>query len=354
MKKLSLSAAFFLLIHWIVVAQTAPDFTVTDAHGNVHRLYQDYLNQGKTVVLELFFTTCPPCNAIAPQVEQLYRDWGSGGGDVEFIALSTLASDTDAKVRNYESQHNHTFPAVSPQGGSLTANQPYRDGTFGLYFGTPTFVVIAPNKSVNYDVRGNGMAGTIQAIDAAIAATGAVKTTQFSEISGIVTTFKGRPIPGVRVSIWGQPDLVDSTDETGHFSITMEIREGVEYELNAEKSGAFTSGITTLDLVLLKKHVLKVDTFKSLFQLYMADANLNHAISTIDIVQFTKLVLRVQTTLPNRQSPWLFLNALADFDDYYTNPSGVFGIPFNSDSNLDQLNFVGIKSGDLNDSSPLD
>jgi hypothetical protein len=42
-----------------------------------------------------------------------------------------------------------------------------------LYNGTPTFVVIAPNGTVNYDVFGFNFQGTIDAIDAAIAATGA-------------------------------------------------------------------------------------------------------------------------------------------------------------------------------------
>jgi thiol-disulfide isomerase/thioredoxin len=53
----------------------APDFTVTDSHGNVHHLYADYLNQGKTVMIEVFFTTCPPCNSIAPYLEPLYQEW---------------------------------------------------------------------------------------------------------------------------------------------------------------------------------------------------------------------------------------------------------------------------------------
>jgi len=32
-------------------AQQAPDFDLTDIDGNQHRLYQDYLDQGKTVLL---------------------------------------------------------------------------------------------------------------------------------------------------------------------------------------------------------------------------------------------------------------------------------------------------------------
>lgn len=35
---------------------TAVDFTVTDTQGNVHNLFS-YLNEGKFVVLDFFFTT---------------------------------------------------------------------------------------------------------------------------------------------------------------------------------------------------------------------------------------------------------------------------------------------------------
>jgi len=54
-------------------AQVAPDFTVTDIDGQVHHLYADYLNQGKTVMIKIMFTTCPPCHSIAPFMEPLYQ-----------------------------------------------------------------------------------------------------------------------------------------------------------------------------------------------------------------------------------------------------------------------------------------
>ncbi len=68
--------------------QQAPDFTVTDTDGQVHHLYADYLNQGKTVMIKIFFTTCPPCNSIAPQMEPFYKEWGAGQNDVEFFEMT--------------------------------------------------------------------------------------------------------------------------------------------------------------------------------------------------------------------------------------------------------------------------
>ncbi|MEO6133330.1 MAG: redoxin domain-containing protein, partial [Saprospiraceae bacterium] len=98
-------------------AQPAPNFMITDSWGSPHRLYEDYLDQGKTVVIELFFAACPPCNQIAPYVETLYQNWGSGQEEVQFLELSILSSDTDAKVNAYKASHDTSYPAASAQGG---------------------------------------------------------------------------------------------------------------------------------------------------------------------------------------------------------------------------------------------
>ena len=165
-------------------SQAAPDFTVTDSWGQSHSLYADYLNQGKTVLIKVFYAACPPCNEIAPHLETLYQEWGGGDADVQFIELSIKQTDTDAIVNAYKSNHSTTYPAVGGQGGSVQAVQVYKDGTYGIYYGTPTFVVIAPDGSVNYNVDGIGVSATIQAIDAAIAATGALGTTGIDDPNG--------------------------------------------------------------------------------------------------------------------------------------------------------------------------
>ncbi len=158
----------------VAVGQNAPDFTVTDSHGVTHHLYADYLNHGKTVLIKIFFTTCPPCNAIAPYMQPLYEDWGAGDYDVEFFELSDKNFDTNTLVNGYETNYGQTFPAAGVEGGSLAAVQPYEQGQFGPFYGTPTFIVVAPDGSMQYDIRGLNNAETIAMVNAAIAATGAM------------------------------------------------------------------------------------------------------------------------------------------------------------------------------------
>jgi thiol-disulfide isomerase/thioredoxin len=196
-------------------AQLAPDFTITDSDGQEHTLYADYLNQGKTVLIEVFFTTCPPCNAFAPHMEPMYMEWGSGQYDVEFFDLSNKSFDTDALVNAYTANHGHTYPAAGVDGGSLQAVAPYQSGTFGPFFGTPTFIVIAPDGTVQFDIKGSNSTQTVAMIHAAIAATGA----EMPECTNSYAIAESL-CPGESVTIHGEvfdepgayQQLVESTD----------------------------------------------------------------------------------------------------------------------------------------------
>ena len=167
---------FLSLIGLSLFAQVAPDFTVTDTKGVEHKLYADYLDQGKTVVLDLFFVDCPPCNELAPLMEPLYQEWGAGQHDVEFISLTSMSGDDDVKVIGFEEQHGTTWPAVSADGGGPEAQAPYTDGSYGPFYGYPTLVIIAPDRSVQFDAWVNGnFPATIDLLDEWISNTGVSK-----------------------------------------------------------------------------------------------------------------------------------------------------------------------------------
>lgn len=155
-------------------SQEAPNFKVTDTHGVEHSLYEDYLDKGTTVVLDLFFVDCPPCSALAPLLEESYQQWGAGQGDVQFISLTSKVEDNDANVLAFEMEHGTTWPAVSSEGSGPTAVQLYTTGQWGTFTGFPTLVVIAPDRSVQFDAWGGNLNSTIDILNEWIANTGAL------------------------------------------------------------------------------------------------------------------------------------------------------------------------------------
>ncbi len=176
MKSLYTFLFLFLFSSGVVIAQEAPDFTITDVHGVEHSLYADYLDQGKTVVLDLFFVDCPPCVALMPFLVADYEKWGAGNHDVEFISLTGDPNgvDNDAYVTAFEETHGVTWPTASNEGGGPEAQQPYTAGTWGQFFGYPTLIVIAPDRSVQFDAWGGAPdQSTIDILDQWIANTGA-------------------------------------------------------------------------------------------------------------------------------------------------------------------------------------
>lgn len=60
----------------------APDWTLTDLNGTTYNLY-DELNDGKSIVLDISATWCPPCWTYHTSgvLEQLYDDYGPDGTD---------------------------------------------------------------------------------------------------------------------------------------------------------------------------------------------------------------------------------------------------------------------------------
>lgn len=347
MKHLIISL-FLLLISYSSIAQSAPDFTVTDLDGIEYHLYSDYLDQGKTVVIEFFFTTCPPCNAIAPFIPPLYESWGNGAGDVEFMAMSILVSDTNQKVADYQESHGHTFPGFGADGGAQEVLQPYLAGDFGPFEGTPTFVVIAPDRTVQFDVSGIGYQGTINAIDTAIVATGARKPYSISVFAQTpdMDTISGYEVLLDSISL-GRVTL----DSDGYYNTTIYLHPDSTYQLSLTKDTLYNNGVTTFDLIKISKQVLTIDTLDSPFQLLAADANRSGDISTLDIIKFRKLVLFIEVDLPDNDA-WVFIREGYEFTDpenpftefYAGNPQKYTFVP----SEIPIFKFIGIKTGDIN------
>lgn len=143
MKKLiagSFAGFFSLSIALAQVGNPAPNFTVTDTHGNTHSLY-GLLDSGRVVVLDFFYTTCGPCQFYTPQVNLAYEKYGCNQHEVFFMSIDY--HDTNTEVIAYDETYNIKYPSVSGLDGG-------GDAVVNLYAiqGFPTFYVIDASKTI--------------------------------------------------------------------------------------------------------------------------------------------------------------------------------------------------------------
>lgn len=284
-------------------SQKVPNFNVKDIEGKEIKLYENYLNNGKIVVLSLFFVECPPCNAGAANLEALYKKYGSGKDRVEFIQLSVEALDSVEAVREFKDRHGITFPIVGPQGGSLSASQPYRNNVLGVYQGTPQYTIIMPDRSYLFDVIPFRLEERLnEALKASIALPNKINLN-----FNIQSLINGLPL-GSSFFLKSKKDLTYNKNITeltnGIYSFEYPSAKFPTVEepyITFSTTSAVPEGlINVLDVLAARKFVLKIEDLDELQQL-AADVNNDGKVNITDIVEIQKIILKINKTWPNNQ-----------------------------------------------------
>jgi hypothetical protein len=124
-----------------------------------------------------------------------------------------------------------------------------------------------------------------------------------------------------------------------------------DYDLIPNKNDDHLNGVSTLDLVLIQRHILGLSKLSSPYKLIAADVNNSEKVTASDLVDLRKTILGIHKEFPNNRS-WRFVDVSHTFSDA-NNPWPFAERAYMStlDHDVAGLDFVGVKVGDVNESA---
>lgn len=130
-------------------AQQIPDFTLTDLNGQEHSLYEDYLDNGMAVVINISATWSGPDWQwhTSGVLESFYQNYGGNGIQVLHLEGDGITTDDDLYGTGNQTQGNWvdgtSYPILNPATNDLVAS-------WGLQF-YPTMMIICPDGTAYAD-----------------------------------------------------------------------------------------------------------------------------------------------------------------------------------------------------------
>ncbi|MEO5583665.1 MAG: hypothetical protein ABIR66_13325, partial [Saprospiraceae bacterium] len=183
------------------------------------------------------------------------------------------------------------------------------------------------------------------------AAFNACVAAQDFKIEGLIQTNQKAGISGVVI----KTNLIStssSTNASGFYSFN-NIARGTDISIRPQKTEDPVNGLSTIDLLLIEKHIKGQTIITDPYLLIAADVNRSNSVSVADLVELRKLILGTTSIFSNAKS-WMFVPKSFVFTD----PSNPWIFPENIEFNplnstITDADFVGIKMGDINNSAVL-
>ncbi|MDF1698147.1 MAG: HYR domain-containing protein [Saprospiraceae bacterium] len=172
-----------------------------------------------------------------------------------------------------------------------------------------------------------------------------------AEIQGGITTVSNNNLVDAEVELIGSELAIVMTDDEGHYAFPS-MPYGGQYAVSPVKNDDYMNGVSTLDLVMIQRHILGIEELDSPYKVVAADINKDEKIASSDLLQLRKLILGTISEFPDNGS-WRFIDAAFEFAD----PTDVFATPLPEDYNIATLNsdmtidFIAVKVGDVTDNA---
>ncbi len=175
-------------------------------------------------------------------------------------------------------------------------------------------------------------------------------TIQTATVAGNLEDQSGNGVDDVVVEVAGPilSQRVASAYGGTYFMPNLEMYE--DYEIIPYRNDDLLNGVSTLDLIMLGKHLLEINTLDSPYQLIAADINNDGALTALDMIALRRAILVIDEEFQNNTS-WRFVDNEFNFPD----PTNPFASSFPESRFIHDLStnemvndFMAIKVGDLN------
>ena len=169
-------------------------------------------------------------------------------------------------------------------------------------------------------------------------------------VSGFISSDGGDPLENVLVAIDGSIEEQVFSRNNGYYEFT--VPENGHFVITPCANSNVLNGVTTLDRVIISRHLEGVQAIDSPYKIIAADVDQDDAITGLDTVVIYELILGQLPNFPNNKS-WRFIEEAYVFPD----PTNPFLEDYPEEVIIDNLvndttiNFIGVKLGDINNSA---
>ncbi len=175
---------------------------------------------------------------------------------------------------------------------------------------------------------------------------------EYATVAGGISNEEGESVEGVSIEVNGGFAEEATTGLEGSYEFS-DLPVNNDYTFTPSKEDDYVNGVSTFDLVLMRKHITGVQSLDSPYKIIAADVNGSGTVSTLDMVYVRKLILQIDTVFANNTS-WRFVPADYEFSDsqnpFFPQFPEVVNIN-NLQGNEPGVDFVAIKIGDVNGSA---
>ncbi len=155
------------------------------------------------------------------------------------------------------------------------------------------------------------------------------------------------PLENITVTCSGLAPVKTAPDGTFQFDDLPALTETIEVKPVRDDDAA--KGISIIDLINVRRHILQLAPFSSPYQYIAADVNRSGRISSLDLLLMQQLILGRKDRFP-KGSSWIFIPAQHEFsklDSTLAEPYPESILLGNSEGITDNFGFLAVKLGDV-------